>query len=122
MRVLVTPDGRTLAYGVWGDRDGFPVFGLRGTPGCRLQRWPHEELYVELGVCLVTHDRAGYGQSTRRSGRSVADEVEDVRALADELGFDRFSASTALRGVGRTRSRARRFCRTGPADEGTRRS
>ena len=47
---------------VWGDPDGFPILGLHGTPGCRLERWPHEELYAELGVCLVTHDRAGYGQ------------------------------------------------------------
>ena len=93
LRTLQTEDGRTLAYAVWGDRDGFPVLALHGTPGCRLERWPDEEVFVELGVCLVTHDRAGYGQSTRRPGRSVADEVDDVRALADELGFDRFGVT-----------------------------
>jgi pimeloyl-ACP methyl ester carboxylesterase len=93
LRTLETPDGRTLAYAVWGDPDGFPILGLHGTPGCRLERWPHEELYVELGVCLVTHDRAGYGRSDRRHGRSVADEVDDVRALADELGFERFGVT-----------------------------
>ena len=93
LRTLDTPDGRTLAFAVWGDRDGFPILGLHGTPGCRLERWPHEELYTELGVCLVTHDRAGYGQSDRRRGRSVADEVDDVRSLADELGFDRFGVT-----------------------------
>ena len=93
LRTLDTPDGRTLAFAVWGDRDGFPILGLHGTPGCRLERWPHEELYSELGVCLVTHDRAGYGQSDRRRGRSVADEVDDVRSLADELGFDRFGVT-----------------------------
>ena len=93
LRTLETPDGRTLAFAVWGDPDGFPILGLHGTPGCRLERWPHEELYTELGVCLVTHDRAGYGQSDRRPGRSVADEVDDVRSLADELGFDRFGVT-----------------------------
>src|SRR4051812_33010471 len=92
LRILET-DGRTVAYAVWGDPDGFPVLGLHGTPGCRLERWPHEELYVSLGVCFVTHDRAGYGQSTRRPGRRVVDEVDDVVALADELGFDRFGVT-----------------------------
>jgi pimeloyl-ACP methyl ester carboxylesterase len=50
-------------------------------------------LYVDLGVCFVTHDRAGYGRSDRNHGRRVVDEVADVRALADELGFDRFGVS-----------------------------
>lgn len=90
LRTLETPDGRTLAFAVWGDPEGFPILGLHGTPGCRLGRWPREELYAELGVCFVTHDRAGYGRSDRHHGRRVADEVADVGALADELGFDRF--------------------------------
>jgi pimeloyl-ACP methyl ester carboxylesterase len=90
---LQTNDGRTLAFAVWGDPSGFPIMSLHGTPGCRLQRWPHEELYQQLGVCVVTHDRAGYGRSTRRHGRSVADAVDDVIAIADELGFDRFGVT-----------------------------
>jgi pimeloyl-ACP methyl ester carboxylesterase len=83
-------DGRTLAYAIWGDRTGFPVLVLHGTPGCRLGRWPDEQVYTEAGICWITHDRAGYGQSTRRPGRRVADEVDDVVALADELGLERF--------------------------------
>lgn len=93
LRTLETPDGRTLAYAVWGDREGFPILGLHGTPGCRLRRWPREQLYVELGVCMVVHDRAGYGRSDRNRGRRVVDEVDDVHALADHLGFDRFAVS-----------------------------
>jgi pimeloyl-ACP methyl ester carboxylesterase len=90
LRIVVAPDAREVAFAVWGDPTGFPVLSLHGTPGCRLQRWPDEELYGSLGVCLVTHDRAGYGRSSRRRGRSVVDEVDDVRLIADELGFDRF--------------------------------
>ena len=93
LRTLETPDGRTLAYAIWGDPDGFPVLSLHGTPGCRLGRWPHEELYAELGACVVTHDRAGYGRSDRHPGRRVADEADDVRAIADELGFERFGVT-----------------------------
>jgi pimeloyl-ACP methyl ester carboxylesterase len=90
---LQTPDGRQLAYALWGDPDGFPVLVLHGTPGCRLERWPDEELFRRLGVFLITHDRAGYGQSTRRPGRRIVDEVDDVAALADHLGLERFGVT-----------------------------
>ena len=98
LRTTVAPDGRTLAFAVWGDPDGFPVMALHGTPGCRLERWPDEELYRGLGVCLVTHDRAGYGRSDRRRGRRVVDEAEDVAVLADHLGFERFGVTGASGG------------------------
>ena len=87
---LQTPDGRTLAYATWGDPAGFPVMSLHGTPGCRFNRWPNEDVHTRAGVHMITHDRAGYGRSDRNRGRSVADEAADVAALADELGLDRF--------------------------------
>jgi len=59
LRTVVAPDGRTVAFALWGDLDGFPVLALHGTPGCRLNRWPDEDLYRRLGVCLITHERAG---------------------------------------------------------------
>jgi pimeloyl-ACP methyl ester carboxylesterase len=93
LRTLVTPDGRELAFAIWGDPADFPVLTLHGTPGSRLSRWPNEDLYRELEVCFVTHDRAGYGRSARRRGRSVADEVDDVVAIADHLGFEQFAVS-----------------------------
>lgn len=98
LRTVITPDGRTLAFAVWGHPDGFPVLALHGTPGCRLERWPDDELYRSLGVCLVTHDRAGYGRSDRRRGRCVADEAGDVAVIADHLGFDRFGVTGASGG------------------------
>jgi len=93
LRTLETPDGRTLAYATWGDPEGFPILSLHGTPGCRLNRWPNEDVYVGAGAYFVTHDRAGYGRSDRHHGRNIADEAADVEALADELGFDRFGVS-----------------------------
>jgi pimeloyl-ACP methyl ester carboxylesterase len=93
LRTLETPDGRTLAFATWGDPDGFPILSLHGTPGCRFNRWPNEEVYVRAGVHVVTYDRAGYGRSDRHRGRSVADDAADVAAIADELGFDRFGVT-----------------------------
>ena len=81
-------------------RTGYPVIALHGTPGCRFSRWPRESLYVEAGVRYVTPDRAGYGQASRKPGRTVADEAADVLALADELGLDRFAVTGGSGGGG----------------------
>jgi len=93
LRKLETSDGRTLAYATWGDPDGFPILSLHGTPGCRFNRWPNEEVYTRAGAYWITHDRAGYGRSDRHRGRCVADEVADVEAIADELGLERFGVT-----------------------------
>lgn len=88
---ITLPDGRRVAYLDGGDPAGSPVLGLHGTPGCRLNRLPDDAVYARTGVRYITTDRAGYGQSSRHRGRSVADEAADVRAVADALGLDRFS-------------------------------
>jgi pimeloyl-ACP methyl ester carboxylesterase len=98
LRFVTAPDGREVAFAVWGDPAGFPVLRLHGTPGCRLMRWPDEAVYERLGVCFVTHDRAGYARSTRLPGRRVVDDVDDVRLIADELGLERFGVSGASGG------------------------
>ncbi|MDO8307980.1 MAG: alpha/beta hydrolase [Actinomycetota bacterium] len=80
-----------MAFVDGGDPHGYPVIGLHGTPGCRLNRLIDDPVYAEAGVRYFTTDRAGYGRSTRHWGRSVADEASDVLAVADALGFERFS-------------------------------
>lgn len=41
------------------------------------------------GLRMVTYSRAGYGDSTRLAGRSVADVVTDVTQVLDHVGVDR---------------------------------
>jgi pimeloyl-ACP methyl ester carboxylesterase len=41
------------------------------------------------GIRLLCYDRPGYGGSTAMPGRSVADCVEDVRAICTALGIER---------------------------------
>lgn len=84
-------DGRVIAYLDGGDPQGFPIFGLHGTPGCRLSRWPDDNVYANAGIRYITTDRAGYGQSSRHRGRSVVDDAADVLAVADALGITQFS-------------------------------
>src|SRR5436190_2942006 len=92
-QITEAADGRTLCFAEWGDPDGFPVFGLHGTPGGRLNRHPDESRYAEAGARLITYDRPGYGGSDRLAGRSVVDCVADVEAIADHLGIARFAVT-----------------------------
>ena len=88
---VTTRDGRTLTFEQWGDPEGFPVLCLHGTPGSRFSRHHDEGVYAAAGARVVTYDRPGYGGSMRHRGRDVVDCVEDVVALADALGLERFA-------------------------------
>jgi pimeloyl-ACP methyl ester carboxylesterase len=97
---VTTPDGRTLAVSEAGAPDGKPIIGHHGTPDSAVYT-PRmlDELAREQGVRLIRYDRPGYGTSTRDEGRSVVDCVDDVHAIADALGLDRF-ASWGISGGG----------------------
>ena len=88
---VTRPDGRTVAYATWGDPDGRPLLQIHGTPGSRLSRSPHPDEYVRAGAHVVTFDRPGYGQSSPWRDRTVLDIADDALAVADALGWERFS-------------------------------
>jgi pimeloyl-ACP methyl ester carboxylesterase len=84
---------RRLAVDTVGADDGVPVMFMHGMPGSRSGPYPRGVLLRRFGVRLIAYDRPGYGGSTRHEGRSVADAAEDVRAIADHLGIDRFAVA-----------------------------
>lgn len=88
--VRMTPT-RALRVREDGDPNGRPVFTLHGTPGSRLLYPPFVADARANGLRLVAYDRAGYGGSTPAPGRSVGDAADEVRAVADALGLDRFA-------------------------------
>lgn len=88
---ISTADGRSLTVYDAGDRDGRPIVFHHGTPSSGKPFDPHVELALEQGVRLVSYDRAGYGESTRKPGRSVADVARDVDAIALALELDQFA-------------------------------
>ncbi|WP_327299820.1 MULTISPECIES: alpha/beta hydrolase [unclassified Streptomyces] len=87
------PDGRHLTVERLGDPRGRPVFLLHGTPGSRLGPAPRGMVLYQRRMQLIAFDRPGYGGSDRLPGRSVADVAQDVGAIADALGIERFAVA-----------------------------
>jgi pimeloyl-ACP methyl ester carboxylesterase len=86
-----TPDGRVLQVLERGIPDGRPVLVHNGTPNSRLLFNAEVESAERQGIRLIGYDRPGYGGSSRRAGRTVADCAGDVRAIAAALGLDRLA-------------------------------
>jgi pimeloyl-ACP methyl ester carboxylesterase len=84
------PDGRRLGYRDSENRSGLPVFLLHGVPGSRLQGHPDRSIAADLGLRLIGVDRPGYGLSDPREEASLPAWPNDVAALADRLGLERF--------------------------------
>ena len=89
--VIELPDKRYLGFAEYGDPHGVPVFTFHGTPGSRLQIAPTRDRPVPAGLRLIAPDRPGYGFSTFYAQRRLVDWPNDVAALADHLGIERFA-------------------------------
>ncbi len=82
-------DGRSLDVWVAGPDDASPLLFHAGTPSSGL---PNESLMSavqEAGLRLVSFSRPGYGSSTRRPGRSVADVAADTAEVLDHIGAEK---------------------------------
>lgn len=84
-------DGGTFEYVVGGppDAPGLLLFHV-GTPSAAVVIPGLVEAAATHGLQTATYSRGGYGRSSRRPGRSVADEAAISAALADHLGHERF--------------------------------
>ena len=96
---VTTRDGRSLTVYDAGDPDGRPIVFHHGTPMTGTPFEPHVAYARENGLRLVSFDRAGYRDSSRDAGRTVADVAKDVEVIADALGLQRF-ATWGLSGGG----------------------
>ena len=86
---LATPDGRNLDVYLAGPADGEVLFFHAGTPCAPIVYQPMIDQMVARGLRYVAASRPGYGSSTRRAGRSVADVVDDTRTVLDHVGAER---------------------------------
>lgn len=89
--ILRLSDGRVLGYLEYGDPAGRPLFLCHGFLGSRLDRHPDDALTAALGVRMIALDRPGIGLSTPQRNRDIAAWPDDIVALADSLGINRFA-------------------------------
>jgi len=85
-----TSDGRDLEVLVAGPDDGDVLVFHHGTPGAALFPPGLVDAAAERGLRSVVHSRPGYGDSSPKPGRSVADVASDTAAVLDALGADPF--------------------------------
>ncbi len=86
LQSLTTADGRILEYGTIGNPSGKTVVFHHGTPGCVFTFMQYQELLKMGDFFVIAYSRAGYGESTRHEGRTIADVVADIGAILDREG------------------------------------
>lgn len=93
-------DGLTFAAQCWGDRQARPVLALHGWLDNSAS---FSRLAPQLrGVRVVALDMAGHGQSSHRPGSApynIWEDAAEVMAIADHLGWSRFSLLGHSRGA-----------------------
>lgn len=100
VQLSFTLSGQTFKAQQWGDPNGKPVLALHG--------WlDNSASYYRLaplleGVNLIAVDMAGHGFSDHRLGSgpyNVWEDISEIMALADALGWSRFSLLGHSRGA-----------------------
>lgn len=88
---LRLPDGRQLAWHLYGDPHGAPIVFFHGFPGSRLQAALVHAQASAAGVALIACDRPGFGDSSPNPrARTVDAVIGDVHDLVEHLGLRRF--------------------------------
>jgi pimeloyl-ACP methyl ester carboxylesterase len=88
---VMLDDNRFLDCVEAGDPDGAPLLFHNGTPGSRLLSASWHRVAAEAGWRLLSFSRAGYGTSSPKPGRTVADVAADSAAVLDHCGAGRFA-------------------------------
>jgi pimeloyl-ACP methyl ester carboxylesterase len=87
---VTTADGAVLEYLVSGPPDGRTLLFQPGTPNSGAAFRAIVEPAAELGLRTVSYSRPGYGESTPRPGRTVADAATDIDTVLDAVGASEF--------------------------------
>jgi pimeloyl-ACP methyl ester carboxylesterase len=83
-------DGRNLEYLVQGPAAAPVLMFHVGTPNAATEFRSFLASASALGLRTVIYSRPGYGESSPRPGRTVADAIEDVETILDAIGATDF--------------------------------
>ncbi len=97
-RTITAPDGRTLRSAITGPEEGLVVLWNSGNPGAFLSPIDEETAAAE-NIRVLTYDRPGYGHSTPKPGRRVADSPADAELILDAWDLEE-CASAGISGGG----------------------
>jgi len=89
-QTLTLKDERVLGYAESADPKGTPLFLFHGLNSSRLEVIIADEAMRRAGIRCIGIDRPGMGLSTFQKDRTVLGFTEDVEALADHLGIEKF--------------------------------
>ena len=84
------PGGGILEVIAAGPIDGIPLVFSTATPGGAAPFPPLIEVARQHGMRVIHYSRPGFGRSTARPGRSIADTAGDIASILDALDADRF--------------------------------
>lgn len=98
--LVVSPDGRRIAWAERGPAHGQPIAYLHGMPGSRkdVVALFTDESLERRDLRLFSIDRAGYGD-TDPAGLDRRDVARDVITVADHLGIGSFATLAASMGA-----------------------
>lgn len=88
---ITLKDGRALGFLECGDPKGHPVFYFHGFPGSRIQASDFHETAKAHNFRFFGIDRPGMGLSTPNKKHTILSWSQDVIALANHFGIDKFS-------------------------------
>ena len=81
-------DGRRLTYREYGSPSGRLVFYFHGIFSSRYEAELIADEITDSGLRVIALDRPGIGGSTYIPNRTILDWVEDVKQVADLLGYE----------------------------------
>lgn len=90
-RTLRLGDGRRLTWCEYGAAGGQPVVYCHGWPSSRLEAAFLDVAAASAGLRLIAVDRPGFGGSDYQPTRRLLDWPQDVVALVNYLGVNRFA-------------------------------
>lgn len=89
-KTLSLPDGRVIGFRCRGKASGKPLFFMHGTPGSRFVLADNDLLCQLPGLFIILAERPGYGLSSAQADRSLLSWADDIQALAQHLGLQKY--------------------------------